>query len=265
MKQTYIFDNAWTEERRRLDALEAMWDPYSRRNLTAVGVSRGWRCLDVGAGGGSVATWLHGVVGSEGHVVATDIDVRHLEALERPGLEMRRHDIVSDDLEHEAYDLVHARLLLEHLPQRDVALRRMYAVLKPGGWLVLEEFDHVTLLPDPACGPRRLALWDAWLRAFERLAQQRKLDLSYGRRLAGLLYGLGLEDVLAEGWTTIERGGNESRALLRLSIEKLRDDLIATGEIDSAEVDELVEALRDPHFSWTSQLMVAARGRRTSR
>src|ERR1039458_7122444 len=39
------------------------------------------------------------------------------------------------------FDLVHARLVLVHVPQRAQALAAMVAALKPGGWLLLEEAD----------------------------------------------------------------------------------------------------------------------------
>ena len=265
MKQAYVFDNAWQQERLRLDSMGAIWDPYSRRNIEALGAGEGWRCLEVGAGGGSIAAWLCTIVGPEGRVVATDVDTRHLKALDHPALEIRQHDITTDDIEAEAFDLVHARLLLEHLPARDEALQRMYEALRPGGWLLLEEFDHVSFLPDPACGADAVALWGIWTRAFERLSEQRGLDLAFGRRMAGLLDALGLKDVAANGWTVVERGGDDQRALLRLSIEQLRDDLVATGEMGQAQVERLIVLLRNPAFRWTSQLMIAAQGRRPQR
>jgi SAM-dependent methyltransferase len=265
MSQAYVFNNAWQRERLRLDALEAIWDPYSRRNIEALGAGEGWHCLEVGAGGGSIAAWLCTIVGPRGRVVATDVDVRHLQPLADAALEIRRHDITVDDIEAEAFDLVHARLLLEHLPARDEALRRMYQALRPGGWLLLEEFDHVSLMPDPASGADAIALWDAWTRAFERLSEGHGLDLTFGRRLAGLLDALGLQDVTANGRTVTERGGNDQRALLRLSVEQLRDDLVATGEMDQTQVDGFIALLRDPEFRWMSQLMIAAHGRRPER
>lgn len=262
MTQSYVFDNAWQEERRRLDALETIWDPFSVNELERLGAGEGWHCLEVGAGGGSIAAWLSRRVGPAGRVVATDLDTRLLESLAEPNLEVRRHDIATEDLEHGAFDLVHARLLLEHLPDSDAALRRMFDALKPGGWLLLEEFDHLTFLPDPASDPADAAVWQAWLDAFACLSEERGLDLIYGRRLFGLLDRLGLADLYAEGHTVVERGGLESRALLMFSVKKLRDELIATGAIDAAGVDRLLQLLQRPEFSWTSQLLVSARGRR---
>jgi len=261
MKQTYVFDNAWQQERQRMDALATIWDPWTVRNLELVGVSEGWRCAEIGAGGGSIAGWLSRRVAATGHVLATDLDTRLLESISGPNVETRRHDITTEDLELATYDLVHARLLLEHLPQHEAALQRMRAALKPGGWLLVEEFDHSTFLPDPGSTPEQRAVWQAWHTAFERLAEQRGLDLTYGAKLFGLLNNLGLKDVRAEGHTVAERGGSDTRGLLLLSIVKLRDDLIATGEIDGEGVGWLIELLQDPGFFWTSQVMVSARGR----
>ncbi len=262
MSGTYVFDNAWQQERRRLGALETIWDPWTLRNLEVIGVREGWRCAEIGAGGGSIARWLCRHVGSSGHVLATDLDPRLLESIQGPNLETRRHDITTEDLAPCAYDLVHTRLLLEHLPEHEEALRRMRAALKPGGWLLVEEFDHSTFLPDPGCDPEAGSVWQAWLGAFESLANERGLDLTYGGGLFGRLNRLNLEDVGAEGYMVTERGGSGTRGLLLLSVLKLRDDLIATGQIDGPSIDRLLELLGDPRFRWTSQLMVSAKGRR---
>ncbi len=260
--QRYMFDAAWQAEQRRLAALETIWDPFTRSNLESLELPSGARCLEVGAGNGSVATWLCDHLGSTGHVVATDLDTRFLQAIEAPRLDVRAHDITQDDLEAGVYDLVHCRLLLSHLPAHEEALRRMTAALKPGAWLLVEEFDHVSFLPDPTSDEASLRAWDAWLAAFDKLAAQRGLDLAYGRRLQTLLNAQGLADVCLEGRTVYERGGTPGRDLLLLSIQSLRSHLIATGELDDAGVDKLVEMLSDPSFVWQSQIMVAARGRK---
>ncbi|HEY2205772.1 MAG TPA: SAM-dependent methyltransferase, partial [Pseudonocardia sp.] len=84
-------------ERRRLRHLEAWHDPATVRHLRATGIGAGWRCLEVGAGGGSITRWLGEQVGTSGSVVALDADPRYLTDL--PGtVEVRRHDLLVDDL-----------------------------------------------------------------------------------------------------------------------------------------------------------------------
>jgi hypothetical protein len=138
----------------------------------------------------------------------------------------------------------------------------MIEALKPGGWLVLEEFDHVSFLPDPESSPEARAAWQAWTEGFTLLAQSRGLDLIYGRRMATLLQRRSLDDVTCEGRTIVERGGVPGRDLLRLSLLSLRDALTATGAIDDRGVDALAGLLDDPSFTWTSQIMVTATARK---
>jgi SAM-dependent methyltransferase len=260
--QRYMFDQSWLAEQRRLAALETIWDPFTFTNLQALDLPAGARCLEVGGGNGSIAAWLSRHIGPQGQVVATDLDTRFLDVLDVPNIEVRAHDITQDALEEGAYDLAHCRLLLSHLPAHQEALRRMAAALKPGGWLLVEEFDHVSFLPDPASDAPSLEAWDAWTAAFDKLAVARGLDLPYGRRLRGLLEANGFTDVYAEGRTVYERGGTPGRDLLLLSIQSVRPHLVATGAITDAQVDKMVEMLSDPGFIWQSQIMVAARGRK---
>jgi trans-aconitate methyltransferase len=85
-------------------------------------------------------------VGPEGQVPATDIGLTWLAEAAAPSIEIRWHDVVRDDPPVGEFDLVHARLVLCHLPGRDEAMRRMVRALRPGGWLVVEDFD-VSLQP----------------------------------------------------------------------------------------------------------------------
>src|SRR6516164_7895571 len=77
-------------ERQRLALLTQFADAITTRRLTELGVGPGWRCLDVGAGDGSVARWLAGRVGPRGRVVATDLNPRFLAGHGLPNLEVRR-------------------------------------------------------------------------------------------------------------------------------------------------------------------------------
>ena len=121
------------EEDDRLDLLEQIYDPTSQARRTLV--QPGWRCLEVGAGRGSMAVWLATQVGPTGHVVATDLDTRYLSRLELPNLEVVRHNILDDPLDAlgaGAFDLVCSRLMLFHLQDRqERAIEQMVACLRP--------------------------------------------------------------------------------------------------------------------------------------
>src|SRR5690348_6241466 len=89
----YLLDNAAPEAAQRFVSLAALFDPVTARNLDGTGVSEGWRCLEVGTGGGSIAGWLADRVGGSGHVLATDLDLDKFGAA-RPNVEPRQHNIV---------------------------------------------------------------------------------------------------------------------------------------------------------------------------
>jgi SAM-dependent methyltransferase len=157
MTARYTFPNAWELAHRRLELLEAGHDPGSFRRAAALGVGPGWRCLDAGAGGGSFARWL---ADRTGDVLAVDIDVRLVEEIDAPGLEVRRHDLAHDELPRGEFDFVHTRLVLIHVPERDAVLRRLADALRPGGVLLVEEDDIYPLATTK--GAYREA-WDAVL------------------------------------------------------------------------------------------------------
>ena len=82
-------------------------------------------------------------VGSTGLVVATDIDTSWLTAAGAAIDQVRvlRHDVGAEDPPATDLDLVHARLVLIHVPHRDAALASMIDALRPGDRLLLEEAD----------------------------------------------------------------------------------------------------------------------------
>jgi 2-polyprenyl-3-methyl-5-hydroxy-6-metoxy-1,4-benzoquinol methylase len=69
----YAFANQWELAERRLRALEESRDPVTIRRLRALGVGPGWRCLELGAGRGSIASWMCQQVGPDGTVTALDM------------------------------------------------------------------------------------------------------------------------------------------------------------------------------------------------
>jgi len=165
----YIFENAGQQAGQRFSSLETLYDPWTIRHLEATGIGTGWRCWEVGGGGGSIAAWLDQRSGPSGHVLVTDIDPRFLveiATLARPHIEIQRHDIGTDPLPAQAFDLIHARLVLIHVPAREQALQRMITALRPGGWLVVEDFDSTFIDPTyPAKDVAAAALFQKVVRA----------------------------------------------------------------------------------------------------
>lgn len=131
--QYILSQTADAPERERLALLERTLDPLSQRRLAALGIQPGWRCLEVGAGHGSIVRWLAEQVGPQGLVVATDINPRFLTEIKLPNVEVRQHDIRTDPLEADLYNLAHCRAVLAHMPEPQLVVQRMVAALRMGG------------------------------------------------------------------------------------------------------------------------------------
>jgi SAM-dependent methyltransferase len=259
---SYLLDNAWDQQRQRLAGLEAWFDPGTIRHLTALGITAGWRCLEVGGGGGSIARWLSEQVGPTGNVMATDLDTRFLAALDEPNLGVRQHDITRDPLPERAFDLVHARFVLEHLANRAAALRSMAAALAGGGWLLLEETDSASWLPVPEASAAAAALFTRWTQAFITLCQSTGVDPYSGRRGVGDLRALGLREVDAEGRVYIVRGGSPPAEVWRLTAEQVCPRITASGYLSEDEMTQILALLADPSFAWMEGLVMATWGRK---
>ena len=98
-------------------------------------------------------------------MAAVDLDTRFVEELREENLDVHRRDILADGFPDDAYDLVHARALLMHLPTREKLVGEMAAAVRPGGWLLVEDFDT---FPFQTLAEGVFAeLWDKALAAFE--------------------------------------------------------------------------------------------------
>jgi SAM-dependent methyltransferase len=256
--QAYLLDNAGREASARFSALAAILDPGTIRHLEERGITSGWHCLEVGGGGGSIAAWLAARVGPAGRILVTDIDPRFLESLHLPNLEVRRHNIATDPLPEAAFDLVHSRLVLLHLPDREKALARMVAALKPGGWLVDEEFDSsIDLVSSATPGE----VYSKTYVAMTRIMDSCGIDRKFGRRLFGRLRAHGLVDVTAEGHTFMWHNRSPGISLLRSNYEQLRSTMIDAGYITETEFNQDLAGLDDPDFMMPSPIMWTAWGR----
>jgi SAM-dependent methyltransferase len=158
----YVLPHQLRGERNRLDLMSALLDPVERGHFDQLGIGRGWQCLELGCGNGSISGTLVEYVAPTGHVVASDIDLRYMKDLQTPCLEVRRIDLLNDPIEQGAYDLVVARALLHHLTPARKGLARMVEALKPGGVLLSIEPDMLPCTVTEPDGIREF--WSGWLR-----------------------------------------------------------------------------------------------------
>ena len=145
------------QEYERLRAQSRAWEPATSRLLDQVALAAGASCLDAGCGPGETMRLMAQRVGPAGRVTGIDIDAplgaQALTMLHNAGHRQCRFvplDVTADEpIPGAPFDLVYARLLLYHLPERVTVLRRLWDVVAPGGHLLIQDYDvrSVSVLP----------------------------------------------------------------------------------------------------------------------
>lgn len=253
MTRGYALDQNFAQERERLSGMEALWDTGSRALLDELGVGAGWRCLEAGAGGGSLVEWM---AQRGAHVTAIDIDTRFIEALASDSIEVRRVDLREAELPQAEFDLVHARLVLEHLSERRQILDRLVASLRPGGWIVIEDYDWSCYgFVDGRSGFGEIA--DAVMGFMADAGFER----DYGRRIVSDLEAAGLTAIRGEGRARLINSTSRGFDFFRLSFESLRSAVVRAGLVTQQEADSAASGFEGQGRMFTP-MMVAGIGRR---
>ncbi len=257
-EENYLLDNQQTQAGQRFDALAELFNPSTYRHMQSVGLSPGWRVWEVGAGGASVPEWI--VEQTRGHVLVTDIDTSWLDR-NGGGFEVKKHDVGTDPAPDDGFDLVHARLVLVHVPERLDALATMINALKPGGWVLLEEADpglQPLVCPDEY-GPEQV-LANKLKMAFRSLMAVRGVDLSFGRKLPRLLRSAGLVDVQSDSYFPM--GGSACNELERATVEQIRERLIAAELATDDEIERHLSNVATGRLDLATSPMVSAWARK---
>ncbi|HEX4017206.1 MAG TPA: methyltransferase domain-containing protein [Frankiaceae bacterium] len=254
----YALDNGWHAERERLSSLTRLYDETTLALCDRFALAPGARCLELGAGTGTVAEALAAQVAPGGQVLAIDTDIRFLEPLAGDVLRVGSADVTAG-LPEGSFDLVHARLLLEHLPQRLAVLNSMAGAAAPGGWVLVEDFDWSTaeMVDPPSPLLTRVA---GACRAF---MQSLSYDPEFGRRLPRALAAAGLVDI-----------GTHARAMpvhadpgrgvpqWELLVAQLAPALLAAGLVEPAELEAFTRLCHDGTTVFFAPVMVSCWGRR---
>ncbi|MEV4684352.1 class I SAM-dependent methyltransferase [Streptomyces kurssanovii] len=240
----------------RVDLGALAYDATTMARLRELGVGPGWRCLDVGAGTGTVARALLREAGAA-EVVAVDRDVRFLAAEPTAGLIAREADITSDGFAPGHFDLVHARFVLMHLPDPGRMIARLAAMLAPGGVLVLSDAVDLTTrdAPDSSFTSTVRAMWQG-------LRDTIGTDVAWVPNCPHMLRTAGLESVAAEIHVPPLVSGSPISRFWAETWQRARPAMTATGLVDDAVIDDAVRCLDSPGFCGLSPGMLTAWGRR---
>jgi SAM-dependent methyltransferase len=242
----YPMWNSTDDEAARLGKLQGLHDEATQRRLRALGLGPGWHCLELGAGAGSVATWMADQVGPSGTVTAVDRDTAQLQRLgERDNVSVLRDDLTTMAFPDATFDVIHSRSVLMHVDAADAVVAKLVPALRPGGVVLFEEADGApaTTALDPP---------DPFVTVMVPLARR----WTWARHLPDLLRELGLEDVhddIRDGPLT---GGTPVGAFWQHTLRSIRPFLtdpktMSTADatpMDGAAIDAMLALLDDPDF-----------------
>ena len=244
--EEYLLANQ-PSELERLQLQSRVWEPAGRQLLSKIDDGSGRRALDVGCGALGWLRILSEWVGPSGRVVGTDIDQSLLDAarsfLEEEGIsnvELVVDDLFDSTLEPQSFDLVHARYVIAPLGRGPEQLAAYRNLVRPGGSLVLEEWDLGSWhFNPPAPAAERL------IRLLSEIFAA--LGGEAGRGLPGLLREAGVEEPEIDAYVIALKPGHpylrlplqfsvalESRLLERLS----EDELVSLRRETESELAE---------------------------
>jgi SAM-dependent methyltransferase len=182
-------------ELERLLLQSRVWEPSGRQLLSRLSAPADAQAVDVGCGALGWLRILSEWVGPSGRVVGTDIDHKLL-AVARSFLDAEdigNVDLVIDDLfdthlQPRSFDLVHARYVIAPLGRARDQVAAHRRLVKPGGWLVLGEWDIGSWHYNPPA-PAIERLIGLFYEVFAGLGGQA------GRELPTLLREIGAADI----------------------------------------------------------------------
>ncbi|MDH6695692.1 class I SAM-dependent methyltransferase [Streptomyces sp. MAA16] len=241
-----------------LDQLRLFEKKYDAVTTDLVGrlpLAPTWRCLDLGAGAGSMAYWLAERV-TEGSVVALDTDTGHLEPDRAPNLTIRQEDLTEAEFPDGGFDLILVRAVLEHLRAPEEALARITRWLAPGGWLVAEDFYYLPAEHAPT--PVGRALVGGYVRRMEAQGA----DMRWARGLPAALSRAGLTAVDSQ---VTPAGPGQSAADDELIGTRLRQEghtLVDSGLVTAEQLADFLDALGTPRGQDMTTLLISAWGQR---
>jgi ubiquinone/menaquinone biosynthesis C-methylase UbiE len=214
------------------------------------GLSPGMRCIDLGCGGGEVTLEIARLVAPGGSVTGVDMDEVKLDLGRRAAagrglgnVEFRLLNVWDWD-EPGGYDAVYCRFLLQHLSQPVGLLRRMWAGVRPGGVLIVEDADF-----DGWCCHPPNEGFDFFVRTYSRVLQRRGGDHALGRKLYGCFLAAGIpgpQVALVQPLRIEGEGKTLAWSTLEASAEAIVSECVASQEDVTAALITLQHFTEDP-------------------
>lgn len=263
MEKEYILADT-ENEKRRLKLLEAEFDEITLQRFSPCKLKEGSVCMEIGIGAGSIAEWLSDKVGLNGRVVAVDKHPYYVNESfhKRTNIALYHEDVTSEgflDQFNAEFDLIHARFVLVHIQDNERLIDKLVTLLKPGGWLVLEEPDFSTTLPLATDNPPVIKT----LQALQGIVMQHGDHDYIGRKLPILFQKNKLVNIKADGYTPISHGKSNMSEMHARTVVHLKDKLIESGMVSDSDIESFLMHCDNPE-SWLRECqLIGASGQRS--
>ena len=265
----YVLGGTLTEQQRLILQARGL-EAHARALLDQIPIEPGARVVDLGCGPIGIMNLLSERVGPGGVVVGVEREPRFVD-MARSELKLRglrnvevvHADALRTGLEKNAFDLVHARLMLINLPAatQRALLTEMLALVRPGGTIALQEYDAISY----ACHPEHPS-WIALLGIYNETFHAAGGNEYVGRSLASLLRSTGAQDVELLARVGFPKVGDYQRTHLLSLIASMRDRILASGRTSAVVLKEHMDALgahlSDPGTTLVDKLLIQAWGRK---
>jgi ubiquinone/menaquinone biosynthesis C-methylase UbiE len=227
----------------RLRVLTRAQRPFTLDLLNQVGVGPGMRCLDLGCGSGDVTLDIAALIGDGGHVTGLDMDELKVSLAIDAAAQRRLTNItfqvanVNDWQDSAAYDFVYCRFLLQHLRRPLDLLQKMWAAVRPGGVLAVEDTDF----DGKFCHPPSDA-FDFYVRNYVAVLRSHGGDPMIGRKLRAYFAEAGIPTPELNLVQRVETTG-EAKVLSYLTLEATAESIVEAGLATDDEVKAALGSL----------------------
>lgn len=243
----------------RLRLLDRIFNPTTRELLLSVGLAPGWRVADIGCGIGLNAIWMAQHVGPDGTATGIDMNEEQIgiaasnaRAAGVTNAIFEQGSATATGLPPGAFDLVYARFLLCHLTHPAAAMEEMASLLKPGGWLVCEDYIASTITTYPETR--------AYVRLMEIISimdAKRGVDSNAGGKLNRYFQGAGFHNPeIAMRQPAFLRGAE--KRFWESTLREALPAIVEAGVARREDVEQICEEMRAIAENDTILLAVAA-------
>lgn len=233
--------NSVNSELDRLKLIERYADSQTKRLILNTGITDNWKCLELGTGGGSIFKWLGEKVGKDGKVVGIDRNTAYIEKYNYSPYSVIKEDFLNLSFDS-LFNLIHCRYVLIHNKDAFALLDKMYSLIEPGGFFVLEEPDFTSsVLFAPANDQVQVKVGEASCEVFK----QKGLDPASGLSLPEKLNSMGLDVIEVDSKLHLCQGNSPEALMSSESVNVLREEFVSTGLVNNDDIDLYIKNAKD--------------------